>query len=37
MKRINWPGRTKLERMEMTTSLIFDVILYIPRLIMKLL
>lgn len=36
MKKINWPERTKLERMEMTATLIFDAILYIPRLIMKL-
>ncbi len=33
---MSWRGRSKLERFEMAATFIMDVILYIPRLIMKL-
>lgn len=36
MKKIIWPGRTKLENSSSFATLVLDVILYIPRLIMKL-
>lgn len=36
MKKINWPGRTKLDNVSNYASLILDVILYVPRWIMRL-
>ncbi len=37
MKKMNWPGRTKLENLSGNATLILDVILHIPRWIMRLL
>jgi hypothetical protein len=36
MRKINWPGRTKLENSSGNASLVLDVILYVPRWIMRL-
>ncbi|EHB63461.1 hypothetical protein J2Z18_000813 [Paenibacillus lactis] len=36
MKKVTWPGRTKLDNFSNYVTLILDVILYIPRWIMRL-